>query len=102
MWGFLNLIPIVPAFVFVSKQWEYRQPLFFQMLFSLIAELAIVVTAFAMGVFPFGSSNTAGQSPAPPAAQNQMDPSQMMPQQGQNAVPGMPNQNPPTSSASPP
>jgi DNA-directed RNA polymerase subunit RPC12/RpoP len=88
MWGFLNLIPIVPAFVFVSKQWEYRQPLFFQMLFSLIAEIAIVITAFVMGVYPFSSSDAAGQSPAPPAAQTPMDPGQMMPQPGQNANPG--------------
>ena len=94
MWGFLNLIPIVPAFVFASKQWEYRQPLFFQMLFSLIAEIAIVITAFVMGVYPFSSSDTKGQSSAPPAAQNPMDPSQMMPQPGQNANPGMPAMNP--------
>ena len=100
MWGFLNLIPIIPAFVFVSKLWEHRQPLFFQMLFSLIAEVAIVITAFAMGVYPFSSSDT-GQPQAPPAAQNPMDPSQMMPQ-GQNANPGMPAPNPATSGGSPP
>ncbi len=101
MWGFLNLIPIVPAFVFVSKQWEYRQPLFFQMLFALIAELAIVVTAFAMGVYPFSSSNAAGQS-APPAAQTPMDPGQMMPQPGQNANSGTSAPNPAAGHSAPP
>ena len=101
MWGFLNLIPIIPAFVFVSKQWEYRQPLFFQMLFSLIAEVAIVITAFVMGIYPFGSSDTAGQAP-PPAAQNGMDPSQMMSPQGLNANPGMPGMNPTMGHAAPP
>jgi F0F1-type ATP synthase assembly protein I len=101
MWGFLNLIPIIPAFVFVSKQWEYRQPLFFQMLFSLIAEVAIVITAFGMGVYPFRSTDAAGQPASPPAAQNPVDPSQMMPQ-GQSSNPGMPAANSATGQGSPP
>ena len=105
MWGFLNMIPIISPFIFVSKLWEYRQPLFFQILFSLIAEIAIVVTAYVMGVYPFTSSDAAGQQQAPPAAGQQMDPGQMMQPPGQNAnpgMPGMPAMNPAMGHAAPP
>ncbi len=105
MWGFLNMIPIISPFIFVSKLWEYRQPLFFQILLSLIAEIAIVVTAYVMGVYPFTSSDAAGQQQAPPAAGQQMDPGQMMQPPGQNAnpgMPGMPAMNPAMGHAAPP
>jgi hypothetical protein len=84
MWGFLNLIPVIPGFIFVSKHWEYRRTLFFQQLFTLIALIAIIVTAYAVELLPIRYS---GSDPAPQGgAPTQMNPGMMAP--GMMAPPG--------------
>ena len=89
LWGFLNLIPIIPGFIFVSKNWEYRRTLFFQYLFTIIALIAIIATAFAVNVLPFGAeSQPAAQQQQAPGPEG-MTPQMMNPgQMGQGAPPG--------------
>lgn len=78
MWGCLNMIPIIPGFIFVSKNWEYRRTLFFQYLFSIIAVIAIAITAVVMGVPPLGTDpGPQLQQSAPPATMPQMNPGMM-------------------------
>ena len=62
-WGFLNLIPVVPGFIFVSKNWEYRRTLFFQQLFSLIALVAMIATAYSVEVLPIRYGGDSQQGP---------------------------------------
>ncbi len=78
-WGFLNLIPVVPGFIFVSKNWEYRRTLFFQQLFSLIALVAMIATAYSVEVLPIRYGGDSGS--------NQQGPPQTNP--GMAAPPGM-------------
>ena len=88
MWGFLNLIPIIPGFVFVSKDWEFRKPLFFQLLFSLLSLAGMIGAAFAVEVLPFGASEgTATQQSAPPAGMAPANPGQMGAPAGQAGPP---------------
>ena len=89
MWGSLNLIPIIPGFIFVSKNWEYRQTLFFQYLFSILSVIGMIIAAFAVEVLPIRYSESAaapaGGAPAagaPGGMQNQMMPGQMGPPGG--------------------
>jgi hypothetical protein len=90
LWGFLNMIPVIPGFIFVSKNWEYRRTLFFQYLYTLIALVAMIITAYAVGVLPFGSTSEPAQQSGDPAGgmqqQMMMNPGQM----GQAAPPGGP------------
>lgn len=84
-WGFLNLLfhPIA-GMIFVSKNWEFRQSLFYQFLVSTVVLVAVVISAFMFEVFPFESTD-AGASPAGGA--QQIDPAQMM-APGQMTPPG--------------
>jgi len=90
MWGFLNLIPVIPGFIFVAKNWEYRRTLFFQYLFTLIALIAIIVTAYSVEVLPirYSGSDAAQPAGAPVGAPPEMmNPGQMAPP-GSSAPPG--------------
>jgi hypothetical protein len=105
LWGSLNLIPIIPGFIFVSKNWEYRQTLFFQYLFSILSVIGMIIAAFAVEVLPIRYSESAaapaGGAPAagapgggaPGGMPNQMMPGQMGPPggaPGQMMAPGQP------------
>lgn len=94
-WGMLNMIPIIPAFIFVSQNWEYRRPLFFQNLYAIIAEIGILIAAMAFQVPPFASdTGPAGPQATPTQTMPQMGmPGQMMP--GQMGMPGAPGAAPP-------
>jgi DNA-directed RNA polymerase subunit RPC12/RpoP len=88
LWGSLNIIPIIPGFIFVSKNWEYRRTLFFQYLFSLLALVAMIVAAYSVGVLPI---QTGDSQPAQAARQSNPMPQQMgnPGQMGMPAPPGM-------------
>ena len=76
MWGILNfLFHPISGLIFVSKNWEYRQSLFYQWLISTLVYIPILIGAIAFEVLSLTSGETAV---TPEGAQQQMDPSQMM------------------------
>ena len=84
-WGILNfLFHPIAGLIFVSKNWEYRQSLFYQWLISTLVYFPILIAAIAFEVLSLGTAETEVN---PAGAPQQMDPSQMM-APGQMVPPG--------------
>ncbi|WP_373650400.1 hypothetical protein [Schlesneria sp. DSM 10557] len=94
VWGILNLLfhPI-SGLIFVSKNWEYRQGLFFQWLVNLLVYIPVFIGAIAFEAVAIMKSGDAGSSGAAPQMMQpgqMMPPRQMMPpgQMGPGGMPG--------------